>query len=161
MCWYMKYKWQIDNYTNANDSDNLSRIYTLWSIQMLRNGWTATDGHWRRIHVLCIGHRSQFLCIPMIYKARGENKSRERGWGLKFYASGLDDGRPTGTRIHLNNTLEKWHIVKCKRWDRLMEIYWPSLFQLLQLEDPIPSNLIRLQTNNNTENFLYLYISPS
>ena len=44
--------------------------------------------------------------------------------------------------------------------DLLMEMYLPNLFLLLQLEDPIPSNLIRLQRNNNTGNFLYFYILP-
>ena len=47
------------------------------------------------------------FCASQWYTKRGEKikaGSREGG-ELKIHASGLDDGRPTGTRIHLNNTL--------------------------------------------------------
>ena len=105
--WYPKDKYieaKIVEFKNKIDIINLNFVIKL----MQGNASLVSDaiGIEADFMFYAFGIEASF-CASQWYTKRGEKiraGSREGG-ELKFYASSLDDGRPTGTRIHLNNSL--------------------------------------------------------
>ena len=107
MIWYPKDKYietEIEEFKSKIDIINLNFVIKL----MQGNASLVSDaiGIEADFMFYALGIEASF-CASQWYTKRGEKiraGSREGG-ELKFYASGLDDGRPTGNRIHLNDSL--------------------------------------------------------